>query len=126
MAAKKDAVPLSARALLRQKMTAEEVVDEFVASYREALASTKDLWVMCRKCGTRTAVEIPMIDKRVSAFRTVIEEYEGKVGTQSKPPPVQKVSGDLDELSDDELLALLNAEDEHGEADTSATEEAPG
>ena len=127
--AEKPATPASIRALLREKMPPEMIVDEIIESFRGALREQKDISVVCSnpKCGRRTKVMIPNLDVRVRAAVAMLSELEGKVGTQSKPPPVVKVSGDLDELSDDELLALLNStEDAHGETDSSTEAEASG
>ena len=92
------------------------------SSIRAALQSTKIEWIDCEKCHKRTPFAIPNMFERVKAAQLVLSELEGKVGTHREAPAPVKVSGDLGELTDEQLLELLQAPepDDVEESDESA------
>lgn len=100
----------SIRASLRKEL-GNEIVVEMAASMRKALESTKTEWFECQHCHKKSPLVLPNAFERAKACQMVMEQLEGKVGTQKDPPkdPKGKV-GDLSELSDEELLAIANTE----------------
>src|SRR5690242_2755848 len=59
----------------------------------------------------------------VKIIQELWDRLEGKAATKREPPKPKVVGGNLDELSDQELLALLQ-EDSSGKTDGGAAEEA--
>jgi hypothetical protein len=101
--------PASIRSSLKAKL-GDEIAEEMATSIRAALQSTKIEWIDCEKCKKRTPFAIPNMFERVKAAQLVLSELEGKVGTHREAPAPAKVSlGDLGELSDEQLLELLQA-----------------
>lgn len=101
---------------LRQAL-GEEITAELAASLRAALESTKTEWFECQHCHKKTPLVLPFAFERAKACQMVMEQLEGKVGTHKEAPQGPKVTiGDLTELSDDDLLALLHTP-EPGEPD---------
>ena len=99
------------RAALKQEL-GDEIHVEMAASIREALASSKTEWVECQHCHKKTPFAIPNMFERAKAAQLVLEQLEGKVGTHREvPAAAKKAVGELSELSDDDLLALLNADE---------------
>jgi len=81
--------------------------------------------VTCKHCGKRQRVQalVPDNSNSVKAAGEIIDRIEGKAATKREAPKPKVVGGNLDELSDEELVALLQ-EEPSGETDGSAAEEA--
>jgi hypothetical protein len=105
------------RADLRREL-GDEIAAEMAKSIRAALDSTKTEWIECSHCHKKTALVLPFMFERVKAAQLVLEQLEGKVGTHREAPAQAKVNvGDLTELSDDDLLALLQTNEPEGDDD---------
>ena len=110
------------RASLRKEL-GDEIVKEMAASMRKALESTKTEWFECQHCHKKSPLVLPNAFERAKACQMVMEQLEGKVGTQKEAPQGPKIKvGDLTELSDDALLSLLEGEP-HGETHSETAEE---
>jgi len=81
--------------------------------------------VTCKHCERRQRVQalVPDNTNVVKAAGEIIDRIEGKAATKREAPKPKVVGGNLDELSDEELVALLQ-EEPSGETDGSAAEEA--
>lgn len=73
-----------------------------------ALSIDKDLSVMC-KCGRRTPVKIPDIDKRVSALTKLLDQAHGAPKQTVEHQHVSRLE-DLYKLDDNELAAFLGGD----------------
>lgn len=102
------------RAILKAEL-GDDIGVKMARSIEAALESTKTEWFECDHCHRKSAFVFPNMYERVKAAQLVIEQLEGKVGTHREAPAAVKVTGDLADLSDDDLLALLNTEGEPDE-----------
>ena len=109
LAASKKPDPASIRSSLKAKL-GDEIAEDMAQSIRASLESMKTEWVECSHCHKKTPFQIPNMFERVKAAQLVVSELEGKVGTHREAPAPAKVNlGDLGELSDEQLLELLQA-----------------
>jgi hypothetical protein len=94
---------------------------------REAVAAEKGqaVDVTCKHCNrkSRPVVQVPDWNARVNAWKFLLEQTDGRA-PQAAPQKPKVTAGSLEELSDEELLALINAEVVDGEVDGGAAEEA--
>lgn len=94
---------------------------------REALQAKKkknvDMEFECKHCKKRQRprvwIDIPDWAAREKFLALAISYVHGKAPTADKPKPKPKVTGSFDDMTDEELEALLG-----GETDSSAAEEA--
>ena len=123
MAAKKDqSALLSLRAELKKEL-GDDIVPEMAKSIRAALDSMKTEYVECEHCYRKTRFVIPNYFERVKAAQMVISELEGKIGTHKEAPAQVRVKvGNMEDMSDDDLLALVQGGDD-GEVDDGSEEE---
>lgn len=115
------AKPKPARGSIRAELAerlGDGIAKDMAASIQAALDSMKTEWIECEKCRCKTPFAIPNMYERVKAAQLVMSELEGKVGTHKEAPAVQKTArGDLHELTDEQLEALLEGETEEDDAD---------
>jgi hypothetical protein len=103
------------RAALKDRIGVDIAV-AMADSMLAALESTKTEWFECQHCHKKNPFVLPNAFERAKACQMVLEQLEGKVGTQKEAPAGPKVkAGDLQDLSDDDLLALLSAPPDDGE-----------
>lgn len=107
----------SLRSQLRGDLSVRRVADSMSELLLQALEASRDLFCTCKKCGARTPVQVPDLATRVTAARALMEEVEGKIAAQAKTPAdrsAQLFAGGVsfEDLSDDELLILLEDESE--------------
>jgi hypothetical protein len=101
----------SIRQLLRQQLPPEQIVPKMVESIQEALNATKTEWIECKHCHKKTPFAVPNMFERAKAAQLVMEQLEGKVGTHREAPAqARQTVGDFADLSDEDLLALLEKE----------------
>ena len=82
-------------------------------SIQASLDSMKTDWFECQHCHKKNPLVFPNAFERAKACQLVIEQLEGKVGTHREVPAQTRAKvGDLSEMSDDDLLALLQDETE--------------
>ena len=94
-----------------QKELGVDIGEKMARSIDAALESMKTEWFACDHCHKKTALVLPNAFERAKACQMVMEQIEGKVGTHREAPAVQKsVTGDLSELTDEQLVALLGGE----------------
>lgn len=111
----------SMRASLKHAL-GDDIAEDMANSIRAALNGMKTEWIECQHCHKKTPFRIENMYERVKAAQLVLSELEGKVGTHREAPPQAKVkAGDLEDLSDDDLLALLGGTS--GETEDSQTED---
>jgi hypothetical protein len=81
--------------------------------------------VTCKECGKRqkTQAMVPDNTNIVKAAGEIIDRIEGKAATRKETPKVKTTGRALEELSDDELEAILVGGID-GKADGGAAEEA--
>lgn len=115
------------KAALAAVIDSPEGLKDLQELVREALKARQrksvDFEFECSKCGKRqrprTWIEIPDWGARKQFLELAISYVHGKAPTADKPKAKPKVTGSFDEMTDEELEALLN-----GETDSSAAEEA--
>ena len=115
------------KAALAEVIDSPEGREQIKSLIREALQATKNVKVdcefECKNCGKvqRPRIDVPFRDwNAVKQFLDLaITFVHGKAPTADKPKAKPKVTGSFDEMTDEELEALLN-----GETDGSAAEEA--
>ena len=95
------------------ELLGDSIAIDMAASIRAALDSMKTEWIECDHCRHKVPFSLPNMYERVKAAQLVMSELEGKVGTHREAPAVQKnVTGDLADLTDEQLVALLSDNDE--------------
>jgi hypothetical protein len=101
-----DALKLEARATLIDVM-------------RNATKLSPYTEVVCKDCGKRQRVQVEIKDfaNAVKAAGEIIDRIEGKAATKREVPKTQTTGRVLEELTDEELEALLTQEDENGKTD---------
>jgi hypothetical protein len=116
MTTKKDE-QASIRSAFRKELGVDIGV-KMAKSVTAALESTKTEWFECNHCHKKNPLVLPNAFERAKACQMVVEQLEGKVGTHREAPAQAKVTaGDFTELSDDDLLALLQTEEPEEESD---------
>jgi hypothetical protein len=101
----------SLRKALKDGLLTPEVAEAARALLLEALNATKDMYVSCPGCGKRVPVQVPDLGTRVKAVQALLDQIEGKVA--AAPPQKPRASGQkFEEMSDEELEALLGVEDD--------------
>lgn len=112
----------SIRAGLKKKL-GDNIGEAMGESLLSALASTKTEWFECHACHKKTPLVMPNAFERAKACQTILEQLEGKVGTHREVPAAAKKNvGELSDMSDDDLLAIIQG-DSDGETDGGAEEE---
>lgn len=97
----------------------EELKKEALRTVIKVMRSANKLQyveVVCKHCEKRQRVQalVPDNSNIVNACKEILDRKEGKAATK-KDAPKPKTSGrSLDELSDEELEALIHQEDENG------------
>lgn len=109
--------PESLRTALKQKL-GNNIADGMATSMLAALESTKTEWFECQHCHKKNPLVLPNAFERAKACQMVLEQLEGRVGTHREAPSQAKSKvGDLSELSDEQLLALLEEGDTNEQDD---------
>ena len=112
----------------RKTRTDDEALKEEI---REALidqmrtgARMEYVEMTCRECGKRqrTQAMVPDRGTRFNATKELWDRIEGKAATKREAPKVQTAGRPLEELTDEELQAIVGGTD--GTADGGAAEEA--
>lgn len=107
----------SLRAALRAGASTAEAAGLIGDLILDGLKASKDVYAVCRKCGTKTPVNLPDLNTRVSAASKLIEEIEGKqLAERSSADAVaaaqaKQVLHGVEALSDDELCVLAAGTD---------------
>jgi hypothetical protein len=75
--------------------------------------------VVCKECDKRqrTQALVPDNTNVVKAAGEIIDRLEGKAATKKEAPKVKTTGRALEELTDEELEAMLAAEPRRGEQD---------
>ena len=133
--------------LPQSKRTIKEALDSAIDTdqlekiVREALSAEKEVAVdvelelQCKKCKhqfrqrPRVKVLVPDWNARKGFLQLAIEHSQGRAPTAATPKPKPVFGGDMEELTDDQLLELMNTDAEaqevpDGEADSGSAEEA--
>jgi hypothetical protein len=102
----------------------EEIREALIDQMRTG-ARMEYVEMTCRECGKRqrTQAMVPDRGTRFNATKELWDRIEGKAATKREAPKVQTAGRPLEELSDDELEAIL-AGGTDGKADGGAAEEA--
>ena len=100
------------------ELLGDSIAIDMAASIRAALDSMKTEWIECDHCRHKVPFSLPNMYERVKAAQLVMSELEGKVGTHKEAPAVQKsATGDLSELTDEQLVALLGGDHDEEQED---------
>jgi hypothetical protein len=106
----------SLRAALREGSSTVEVASLMQNMLLDGLRANKTIFSTCKKCGSRTPVDLPDLGTRISATRALIEELDGRVKQVSETADQQldaarrKAEDDLASCSDAELAVIILAE----------------